>query len=487
MESRRKPIFLHYRTSRALILATVTFAVFIDVFLYGVIIPIAPYVVQYRIKVPVEDVQKDITYSIIAYAAGLLVGSPIFGYLTDIFQNRRWFMITGLVALLLSTVLLCLTKSLWLFVLGRLFAGLSAAVTWSVGLALITDSFPSDQIGKMLGIVSSGMAAGGFLGPLLGGVIYAKAGYYSVFAVVFAFVTIDIFFRLILLEQRDLKKYEDSPDLVSEEAAIDMSEEITESKTPHESSGSEVIRQQQPPINESRVPSGLKLLKNTRMLNSLFITVILGWVMTGVETIVPLRVEQIFRFDSLGAGLIFLPLAITSVFGAVTGWWIDKKGCRMPIVVGLILGCAVVVILRLPTENTIGHKVLLFAIMALLGLVMALLIPAAMSEVSRCVIAIEEKNPGCLGKGGAFGQAFGFFNVAYSLGNVIGPIEAGFVVDAEGFDTATWTLGLIFFVAAIPAALLVNGYLFAKNAPENNTSDANEETEMKRAADAEAR
>ncbi|KAK9331219.1 major facilitator superfamily domain-containing protein [Lipomyces starkeyi] len=483
MESRRKPIFLHYRSSRILILATVSFAVFIDVFLYGVIIPIAPYVVQYRIKVPVEHVQADITYSIVAYAAGLLVSSPIFGYLTDIFQNRRWFMIAGLVALLLSTVLLCLTKILWLFILGRLFAGISAAVTWSVGLALITDSFPSDQIGKMLGIVSTGMAAGGFLGPLLGGVIYAKAGYYSVFAVVFAFVTIDIFLRLILLEQRDLKKYEDTPDLVSEEGAIDIGEEATECKTPYESNASELIRQQQPPIKESRVPSGLKLLKDMRMLNSLFITVILGWVMSGIEAIVPLRVEQIFKFDSLGAGLIFLPLAITSVFGAVTGWWIDKKGCRMPIVIGLILGCPVMVILRLPTENTIGHKVLLFAIMALLGLVMALLLPAAMSEVSRCVMAIEEKNPGCFGRGGAFGQAFGFFNVAYSVGNVIGPIEAGFVVDADGFETATWTLGLIFFVAAIPAALLVDGYLFAKKAPENNTSGANEEMQMKRAPD----
>ncbi|KAK9319463.1 major facilitator superfamily domain-containing protein [Lipomyces orientalis] len=473
MESRKKPILLHFRSSQSLILTTVTFAVFIDTFLYGVIIPIAPYVVQYRIKVDEANVQRDITYSIIAYAAGLLVGSPIFGYLTDRLQNRRWFMVVGLVALLLSTLLLCLTKTLWLFILGRLFSGLSAAMTWSVGLALITDSFSANQIGKMLGTVSTGMAAGGFLGPLLGGIIYARAGYYSVFAVVFAFVAIDLFFRLILLERRDLKKYEDAPDILSEEGATGSAEGVTESKTPYETATGEVIGRE-PNAKESWIPSGLKLLKDVRMLNSLFVIVITGWVFSGIEAILPLRVEQIFAFDALGAGLIFLPLAITSLLGGLTGWWIDKNGCRLPLVLSLVLGCPVLVVLRFPTENTIRHKVLLFAIMALLGIVMALLMPAAMTEVTRCVTAIEKKNPGCFGKGGAFGQAFGLFNVAYSLGNVVGPIEAGFVVDAVDFETAAWTLGLIFFIAAIPATLLTDGYLFAKKAPDHELSAVSE-------------
>ncbi|KAK9366849.1 major facilitator superfamily domain-containing protein [Lipomyces kononenkoae] len=440
-----------------------------------VIIPIAPYVVQYRIKVPAGEVQRDVTYSIVAYAAGLLVASPVFGYLTDIFQNRRYFMISGLIALLLSTVLLCLTKVLWLFILGRLFAGVSAAVTWSVGLALLTDSFPGDQMGKTMGVVSSATGLGGFLGPLLGGVLYAKAGYYSVFALVFAFVSVDLFFRLILLERNDLKKYENTPDLVADEGAIEENaiagtDEVRESKRTDYSNADEVMTQQSR-TRKSWRSSGLLLLKDSRMLNSLFITVVTGWVMSGIEAILPLRVEQIFQFDSLGAGLLFLPIALTSLMGAVTGGWIDKKGCRVPLVIGLVLGCPVLVLLRIPSENTIGHKVLLFALMALFGLVMALLLPGAMSEVSLSVMAIEEKNPGCFGRGGAFGQAFGMFNVAYSLGTFIGPLEAGFVVETHGFETASWTLGLIFFVSAIPAALLTNGYLFAKHTEENDTSE----------------
>ncbi|KAK9234676.1 major facilitator superfamily domain-containing protein [Lipomyces kononenkoae] len=484
MESRKKPIFLDYRSSRSLILTTVSLAVFIDIFLYGVIIPIAPYVVQYRIKVPPGQVQRDVTYSIVAYAAGLLVGSPVIGYLTDIFQNRRYFMLTGLVALLLSTVLLCLTKALWLFILGRVFAGVSAAVTWSVGLALLTDSFPGDQMGKTMGVVSTGTGLGGFLGPLLGGVLYAKTGYYSVFAVVFAFISVDLFFRLILLERKDLKKYENTPDLVAEDGAIDITEvaeesgidstdAVRESKRTHDINAGEV-EEQRPQRKRSWSSSSFLLLKDPRMLNSLFVTVATGWVMSGIEAILPLRVEQIFQFDSLGAGLLFLPIALTSLLGAVTGSWIDKKGCRMPLVLGLGLGCPVLIALRFPTENTIGHKVLLFALMALFGLVMALLLPGCMSELSLCVMAIEEKNPGCFGKGGAFGQAFGLFNVAYSLGTFIGPLEAGFVVDSHGFATACWTLGLILFVTAIPAALLANGYLFAKKDGENDTSMAEE-------------
>lgn len=85
----------------------------------------------------------------------------------------------GLLALAASTVMLCVGNSMPVVIVGRLLQGISAAVVWVVGLALLADTVGKDEIGGAMGIVSLALSLGIFTAPLLGGVVYKAGGYYA--------------------------------------------------------------------------------------------------------------------------------------------------------------------------------------------------------------------------------------------------------------------------------------------------------------------
>ncbi|KAK9237505.1 major facilitator superfamily domain-containing protein [Lipomyces kononenkoae] len=473
--SKEKPYMLKVRASGWMIMTTVAVAVFTDIFMYGIIIPIIPNVLVDRLEVPPSRVQNDISLALLVYAAGLLVASPIFGALADIYQNRRLFMIIGLVASLGSTIMLCLARVLWVFILGRLIQGISGAAVWTVGLALITDSFPEENIGKMMGILSSCMSLAVFLGPLIGGVVYSRAGYYALFGILFGLICTDLFLRVFMLERKDLEKWKP---IVEEERALERntgspsSDGVTTGNdaTPYSSTAP----RKKVPKSKPQSLVGLKLLKNGRMVNGLYIGVIIAWIFTALEAMLPLHVETIFHWSTLGSGLVFLPIALTSLISPLIGFWIDRRGPRWPLAVGLLIACPIFVLLRLPENSSIGDIVLLFALLTLLGLSSCMLLPSSMAEISTCVTAAERKKPGVFGKGGAYGLAFGLFNLAYSAGSVFGPL---FVTGTKGWGTATWALGLICFVSAIPAILFTGGFLFKiRQSTRAEVHDANSTT-----------
>ncbi|KAK9243960.1 major facilitator superfamily domain-containing protein [Lipomyces tetrasporus] len=482
--SGEKPYLLEVRASGWMIMTTVAVAVFTDIFLYGVIVPIVPNVLVDRIGVPQESVQRNISIALLAYAAGLLAASPVFGYLADLYQNRRLFMMVGLLALLGSTVILCLARVLWLFIFGRLVQGMSAAVVWTVGLALITDSFSEENIGKLMGVVSSSMSLGVFLGPLLGGVVYDRAGYYAVFGILFGLICVDILLRVFMLERKELEKWKHDESEGERDIGLFRDNAVAISTFNNSSESSTTTSARNVSERNRRVPLGLKLLKSGRMVNGLYMGVVIAWILSALESILPLRVETIFHWNTLGSGLIFLPIALTSLLSPLIGYWIDKHGPRWPLAIGLVLACPFLVLLRLPENEAIGQIVLLFALLTLVGLASCMLLPSSMAEISTCVAAAEQKKPGIFGKGGAYGQAFGLFNLAYSAGSVFGPLEAGFVSEADGWGTATWTLGLISFVSAIPAILFTGGFLFKKGA--SIAIDAGEGSERTQAPTEEA-
>ncbi|KAK9368905.1 major facilitator superfamily domain-containing protein [Lipomyces kononenkoae] len=454
--SKEKPYMLKVRASGWMIMTTVAVAVFTDIFMYGIIIPIIPNVLVDRLGVARSMVQKDISLALLVYAAGLLVASPIFGYLADLYQNRRFFMIVGLLALLGSTIMLCLARVLWLFILGRLIQGMSGAAVWVVGLALVTDSFPEENIGKMMGILSSSMSLAIFLGPLIGGVVYARAGYYAVFGILFGLICTDLLLRIFMLERKELEKR--NPPLEEESALESDSGSAGVRVTTGNSAAPPDCSRTRP---RNTVPKkqlvGFKLLKNGRMVNGLYMGVIIAWIFTALDAMLPLHVETIFHWGTLGSGLVFLPIALTSPISPLIGFWIDRRGPRWPLAAGLLLACPILVLLRLPDNGSIGHIILLFALLTLLGVSGCMLMPSSMAEISTCVSAAERKKPGIFGKGGAYGLAFGLFNLAYSAGSVFGPL---FVTGTKEWGTATWALGLICFVSAIPAILFTGGFLF---------------------------
>jgi MFS family permease len=84
--------------------------------------------------------------------------------------------LVGLIMLTGATIMFCVGSNTTVVVIGRFFQGISAAVVWTVGLALLVDTV-GQEVGESMGVVAVAMSLGIFVAPLLGGVVYEKWGF----------------------------------------------------------------------------------------------------------------------------------------------------------------------------------------------------------------------------------------------------------------------------------------------------------------------
>lgn len=201
LSSANPPRFLAFRSSRAFIGSAVCIAIFTDILLYGIIVPVMPFALTNRVGIPPSEIQTWNALLLACYTIALFIGSPLVGIYADHTSSRRWPLLIGLFALAASTLLLCLGKTIALLVLGRLLQGLSAAIVWSVGLALLADTF-GDKIGMAMGYSAISMSLGLLVSPAIGGAVFDREGYYAVYYVAFGCIVLDVVLRLILIEKK---------------------------------------------------------------------------------------------------------------------------------------------------------------------------------------------------------------------------------------------------------------------------------------------
>lgn len=65
-------------------------------------------------------------------------------------KHRQWLMISGIAGLLGSTILFLFANSYWELLLARLLQGFSDACVWTLGLCLIADTFPIEELGTQV-------------------------------------------------------------------------------------------------------------------------------------------------------------------------------------------------------------------------------------------------------------------------------------------------------------------------------------------------
>lgn len=396
--------------------------------------------------------------------------AAIFGYMADKMASRQWSLIAGLVALGAATSLFCAGTSLGLWIAGRILQGLSAAVVWTVGLALLVDTVAEDELGAAMGFMGMGLSAGTVLGPLVAGVVYQRAGYYAVFAVAFALIGVDIVLRLIMIEKKDAQKW-----LSTTEETASSEQQSTHQITkdgegqsgsyaaaPTPEKSAEMPREEpQESPSKRRLPATLILLSNRRMMVALYAYLAISIVMTSFESVLPLFVQGLFGWEQIGQGLIFIPLLLPHFLEPLIGLVIDRyqNSVRFLAAGAFFFATPVYVLLRFVTDDSIRHKVLLCALLALIGLGYATILPSLMTEVSYIINSIEEESPNVFGPGGAVAQGYGIFNSAFAAGSLVGPVWGGFIRDRYGWGTMSWSLGLLSGVTAVLVLLTLGGWI----------------------------
>jgi MFS family permease len=311
------------------------------------------------------------------------------------------------------------------------------------------------------------MSLGILIAPLLGGVVFDRAGYNAVFAMAYALIGLDIVLRLLLVEKKVAARW--APEIVSRDEpsqGMTSTDSDPEKSTPAAETQPAIDPSQFRSRRRDRLPPVLSLLYSRRLLAALVCSLLQAALLTSFDSVLTIHAANIFGWTSTGAGLLFLPVVIPGFLAPLFGWLSDKYGGRYFVTVGFLCACPPLVCLRFVDENSVKDKVLLCALLALTGLFLALTFPAIMAEISNVAEAKEKSmlargHPG-FGKGGAFAQAYALFNVAFAGGCMAGPLLAGFIVESKGWATMAWVLGMISAIAAVPSFLWLGGWLFKR-------------------------
>ncbi|KAL3478656.1 major facilitator superfamily domain-containing protein [Aspergillus californicus] len=451
-----QPWKLELRSSRSFVTWVVAIAVFTDVFIYGMIIPILPEVLKTRVSVPEDELQKWMSILLAAFGGALLVGSPIFGHFADKSSSRQAPFLIGLLALGGSTVMFWFAGTVSELVIARVLQGLSAAVVWTVGMALIVDTVGKDQVGTAMGIVSMAMTVGTVFGPFVGGLVLSKAGYHAVFGTAMGLIVLDIVLRLVMVERKSALKWIDAQSTTTETATETGDEAEAEETTrlldpttlpkPHPRYDGKSTNEDNPtePTHKAKrgsMPGIMRMLCSSTLLTVLLATLIHAISYSSFDSVLPLYTMSTFHLSPMGIGLCFVPLFLPSFLSTLIGKAVDKHGSRKIACVGFLLDLPIFCLLQFVTENTTRDLAVLYILLFFAGLAAALKTVALMVEVSLVVEARERECPGIFGDKGGTAQAYGLFNVAWSGGQVAGPLVAGWLVEWFGWGVMVCVFG----------------------------------------------
>jgi len=334
------------------------------------------------------------------------------------------------VALLASTTLLWLGKTFPILVLARILQGVSGAVVWTIGLALIMDTVGSDKLGVTIGSIFSIISVSDLVAPVLGGVVYKKAGSGAVFGIGFGLLAIDFVMRLVLIEKKIAAKY----------GLKDAEEE--EEETANEDSP--LLANEIDNLDEWKIPKDqpgwikkfplLCCLKNPRLIVAQSITFANAVLLGTFDSTIPTEVHDLFDFDSLKVGLLFMPLVLPFLlFGPLAGKFVDKKGPKLAASIGFGFLVLPLILLRLPHEGGDGEIAKFCVFLAMCGIGMALISAPSIVEASFVVEQYYKANPDFFGDEGPYAQLYAINNIFFSAGLTLGPLISGALRDAIGY------------------------------------------------------
>ncbi|KAG6986703.1 hypothetical protein G7Y79_00073g098020 [Physcia stellaris] len=484
-----KPFLLDFRSSKWLIAITVYCATFTDGFIYGIIVPVTPFVLVNKMGVPENEVQFWSSTMLAVFGGSSLIISPFIGWFADRSSSRQVPFLLGLLLAFAATLLYTFGKNPATLVAGRCIQGCSVATVFTVGLAQLVDSVERKELGQWIGFVLSGMNMGVMISPFLGGLVYDKAGYYPVCAMGLSVIAFNFLLRLLVVERKQAQRY---PGTASQEESssaeygtfrdsstttkqcIDQ-DETSESQngegnndysgSKHDSDMNAGAREEDnllpyrqattPPSNgASGTASGLTkyfpvvglLLTSPKVWTALYGALLHLSIITAFDGVLPLFAKETFGWSSTGIGLIFLAITLPSLLGGV-----------------FALG-----FLALVRDDQIGHIVLLCGLLVLTGTGLNMLLAPLASEMSFVVDDYAGEFPGAMGSSKAYAQTYSLFNCALAGGQFIGPALSGLIYHKTNWGITMGVLAAFCASGAIPVALCTTGPLtprFRKSEP----------------------
>lgn len=155
----------------------------------------------------------------------------------------------------------------------------------------------------------------------------------------------------------------------------------------------------------------------------------------------------------------------------------DRFGVRIMTVLGFAMYTPPLVCLQFVTQDSMSHKVLLVALMALCGLAPSIAQPALYVESQIVLEEMEMRIPGVFGEQGAVSQAFALQTMANYAGLSVGPIIGEKMLSRYGWKPMAWTLGAVAGVTILPMFFLSSESFPEQSLQGDEQPGGNETTE----------
>lgn len=379
------------RTSPAALLFVVGLAFFTDSILYYLLVPLLPH---YAKTLDLSQMEVGLLFGV--YAAAILAGTWPLGRLSDRIGRRRPFL-WGLLGLGATTLLFAFASSYPLLLLARVLQGLAAAATWTSGLALLAEGYPSERRGQAMATAFAAANVGVLLGPPVSGFLTEGFGPRSPFFFAAGLALADAAARVVFLREED------------------------------------------PPSGE-RV--GLSGLLGNATVRTLAGAMALGAALWAVlESTLPLHLDATLGMRASEIGLLFAAAALAhTLTSPLMGRLSDRFG-RLPVLrVGFVLAAFLV-----PVPAFLTTKATVALSMAALGVTASFVMSPVSPGLADAVEAMGTRS---------FGSVFSLVNVAYAVGMMAGPLAGSALVEAVGMRGALAATGVAFALYLVPLGRL---------------------------------
>lgn len=352
-------------------------------------------------------------------------------------SSRRMPFVLGLVLVFLSTLAFALATNLWTLLVARILEGLSSAVVSTVGYALLTDVVDPAHLGKAMGYTSLALSFGLLIGPVVGGVLYEYCGYFQVYLPAFGLIAMEIILRLMIIEREKPARPPPSSSSSPAKAAA-----AAENDVPPSEETSPLLHHHHPtstndaPAQPAVVPLNAytTLLSSPRFLTALAALLVLNSIACGFDSTLTPFIHATFHLRATHASALFLALALPMLLAPLSGWASDRYGPKPPLTFGLTLATLSLFLSSLISKETSSPFAKLIILFLMIGLALAAAFTPLRVEAGRVVETLERKAPGCFGRNGANGRAFGMVNMMVAGGGLVGPLYAGFLRVAAGWE-----------------------------------------------------
>ena len=373
---------------RALPAILVAVAVFIDLLLYGLVVPIVP---GYARSLGAGAGLLGIVFA--AYAVGLFAVSPVAALLTERL-GARWVLVVSEAGVVLSTLVWAQARDVAMLFAARAFQGAAAALTWTAGLALVAASYAPPRRGRVMSWLMIAMAAGSVLGAPAGGVLADAFGYRAPFLLTAcpAVAGMLAFWRML-------------PRSPTGQAAGKV---ITSART---------------------------LLARGSSRSTLLAVLGASTAVSMAEPFLPLRLHHNLNL-SVGAigmlfGLMMMAFAVASPLATALGNRIGPTRLMAAGLAGIVLLMPILALASSVLAESCG--------LAGLGICLALVLTPALTVLGGVVDATSV----------GYGMTYALFNIVYAGGMLLGPVEGGLISQGLGLTAAFTVTGMLCLVPAV--------------------------------------